>query len=415
MASTISPAERVTDAGQSREARIDALLADTSHHIEFNGHLSNHSKHAVVALAGLGASANRIEEYYCQYAKETTYGCGLEPKRPSRYTVTDENCLSLLGRRTSFSSWCDYFSALTEREGLPAVLEKWMPILLPGWVGAFTHATIHLGWGLDYGHPRMITEGIAYMAFSWVSCHPERQTASCYTGDATALDSLIAISTALEQHNTEYQAWVQRVQNGEIAPEKAACHSELKRSGLQYLIAMSVAEGHPLMDAIPVWLHHEKMDTLWLQLYYAATIIYLARPGDFVNLHLITSLYAMERIANQLPEQQHRDVVRLYWQGMMGILFSSGDFPDAQTMARLDARLKNQFDDMQKPEVQQHWQTTITAAIDEAEEHNPKLVYVMRKIGERTHGLSIYREAARAFTTTPELPDSFSQQADDGI
>ncbi|MCV9878115.1 questin oxidase family protein [Brenneria izbisi] len=405
----------MADACQSRKARIDALLADSSHHIEFNGHLSNHNKHAVVALAGLGASAERIEEYYYQYVKETTYGFGLEPKRPSRYTVDDNNCLTLLGQRTSFSNWCEYFSAATERDGLPTILAKWMPILLPGWAGAFTHATIHLGWGLDYNHPRMIIEGLAYMAFSWVSCHPQRQTPSSLAKDATAIESLISISTMLKLDSAEYQAWAQRIQNGEIEPEKAKCHPELKRSGLQYRIAMSLAEGHPLMDAMPGWLLNEKMEQVWLQIHYIVAIIYLARPGDFVNLHLITSLYAMEQIASKLPEEQHRSVARNFWQGMMGILLSSGDFPDPQTLIHLDLRWKNNFDDVQDRDVAQQWRHIINAAIVEAEEHNPKLVYVAQKIWNRTYGLAIYREAASCFTTTPELPASFSQQADDGI
>jgi len=234
--------------------------------------------HAVVALAGLNASADRIEEYYYQYVKETTYGFGLEPKRPSRYTVDSDNCLSLLGQRTSFSSWCLYFDELIAQLGLDAVLEKWIPILLPGWAGAFTHATIHLGWGLDYGHPRMITEGLAYMAFSWVSCHPERQNLQQLAAHTSAIDSLTSISALLEQDSAGFQAWAQRVQNGEIDPEKAKCHPELKRSGLQYRIAMSLAEGHPAMDAIPGWLLNDSLDDGM-----AATLLcrgcYLSRPS----------------------------------------------------------------------------------------------------------------------------------------
>ncbi|GAB2685119.1 hypothetical protein [Nocardia thraciensis] len=35
---------------------VSDLLDDRTHHIEFNGHLTNHVKHAVVALAAIGAS-----------------------------------------------------------------------------------------------------------------------------------------------------------------------------------------------------------------------------------------------------------------------------------------------------------------------------------------------------------------------
>jgi hypothetical protein len=40
------------------------LLSDRSFHIEFGGFLTNHVKHAVVALEGLGASAELIQRYW---------------------------------------------------------------------------------------------------------------------------------------------------------------------------------------------------------------------------------------------------------------------------------------------------------------------------------------------------------------
>ncbi|MBV4412913.1 questin oxidase family protein [Enterobacteriaceae bacterium YMB-R22] len=416
MTSFISSPERTVDACQNRLARIDALLADASHHIEFNGHLTNHNKHAVVALAGLNASAERIEAYYRQYAHETTYGFGLEPKRPSRVAVTQANCLSLRGQRTSFSSLCEFFDAAIARDGLDAVLARWMPELLPGWAGAFTHATIHLGWGLDYGHPRMITEGLAYMVFSWVSCHPQRQHDSERVAGANAIESLIAVVKMLEQDPAAFQAWAAQIQRGDIAPEKAQCHPELKRSGLQYRVAMALAQGHPLMDATPGWLLNASLDDVWLGLHYCAAIIYLARPGDFVNLHLITSLHAMEEIASRLPMAQRRSVARCFWQGMLGILFSSGDVPDSATLANLHARWRAAVDNADAPAVRAHWEETIQAAIAEAEEHNPKLVYVAQKLWRRTGYRSVYRAAASFFTTTPALPPSFDEMdADSGI
>lgn len=416
MTTVISAFERTADVCLERSARIDALLADSSHHIEFNGHLSNHNKHAVVALAGLNASAERIEEYYRQYVRETTYGYGLEPARPSRVAVNEANCLSLLGQRTSFTSLCEFFDAAIARDGLDVVLAQWMPELIPGWVGAFTHATIHLGWGLDYGHPRMITEGLAYMVFSWVSCHPQRQRVNNLIPGTNAIESLIAVTDMLEQDPVAFASWAARVQNGEIAPKKAQCHPELKRSGLQYRIAMALAEGHPLMDSVPGWLLSEPLEDIWLQLHYCVAIIYLARPGDFVNLHLITSLHAMEEIAARLPQAQRRQVARCFWQGMLGVLFSGGDVPASDVLADLHARWQNATDQADAPEMLANWQTVVDAAIAEAEEHNPKLVYVAQKMWHRTGFGAVYRAAANCFTTTPELPPSFDElEADRGL
>ena len=40
---------------------------------------------------------------------------------------------------------------LTDPLGPLAIRWRYLPRLLPGWVGSFTHATIHLGWALDAG------------------------------------------------------------------------------------------------------------------------------------------------------------------------------------------------------------------------------------------------------------------------
>lgn len=43
------------------------------------------------------------------------------------------------------------------------------------------------------------------------------------------------------------------------------------------------------------------------------------------------------------------------------------------------------------------------------EEHNPKLVYVLRRWWQHTGGRTIYRAGAGQFTATPELPPSFEE------
>lgn len=172
---------------------VEELLNDRTYHIEFNGHLTNHSKHAVVALARLGVPGPRIKAYYDNYAKLTTYGYGLEPPKPDRHTITEDNWRQYLGQRTSFWSYCDFFDRRERELGLDEVLRGYVPELLPGWVGAFTHATIHLGWALDIGNRWMAIEGLSYMAFTYVSCHPERATAPA-TDDVSPVDSLLRLA-----------------------------------------------------------------------------------------------------------------------------------------------------------------------------------------------------------------------------
>ena len=48
------------------------------------------------------------------------------------------------------------------------------PAALAGSAFLVAHATIHLGWALDAKSRWMAIEGLAYLAFSYVSGHPER-------------------------------------------------------------------------------------------------------------------------------------------------------------------------------------------------------------------------------------------------
>lgn len=383
-----------------REALIDALLDDRSYHIEFkhlafNGYLSNHDKHAVIALNRLGASAQRIGDYYRRYAADT-YGYGLEPPRPSALTIDADNWRHHLGARTGYSDYCDFFDAEERRLGMDAVLKRYLPELIPGWPGALAHGAIHLGWALDAGHRWMTIEGLAYQAFAYVSCHPERN-APVPADDASPLRSILRIAEAWDTRGDALRAWLEDA----IADPQAAVHPELAVGGSQYKIAKVLAQGHPLIHATPAWIGREPLPALWQALHYAASLLYLTKPGDFTVLHLITSLHAMEHIAAPLPETQQREAIACYWTGLLAILFSRGAFPARATLEALNAQYRDATDD--PVAAQAEWDRIVARAIPEDEEHNPKLVYVERLAWQRFGHRSVFRVAADHFTTTPVL------------
>nr|QOJ56162.1 Questin oxidase family protein [Streptomyces candidus]USF91797.1 hypothetical protein DUF4243 [Streptomyces candidus] len=382
----------------------DELLDDRTYHIEFNGHLTNHAKHAVVALAGLGASPEKIKAYYDGYAKLTPYGYGLEPQRPQRREITAANWQEFLGQRAHFSAYCSFFDAELTRHGLDEVLRRYLPALLPGWVSSFTHATIHLGWGLDAGSRWMTVEGLAYLAFSFISCHPERVLAE-RADDATAVDSLLRVAEVWDADRDAMNAWVRSV----LDEDDPAIHPELARSGLQFRIARMLAEGHPLAYRTPRWIDTEDVARGWEQLYYAVTLLYLAAPGDFVLLHLITSLHAMEQISLRLPGEHGREMLRQFWIGLVCVLSAETAVPSRTKLAALHAAFSSSVDIVGSPVWTDEWDRIVARAVEEDEEHNPKLVYVMRRVWERTGGLSVYRAAAGQFTATPSLPPSFEE------
>ncbi|MFD3516405.1 questin oxidase family protein, partial [Streptomyces sp. NPDC058663] len=145
----------------------------------------------------------------------------------------------------------------------------------------------------------------------------------------------------------------------------------------------------------------------WEELYYAATLLYLARPGDFILLHLITSLYAVEHLCAVLPAEQRQFAVRCFWTGLLGIVFSGGDFPERAKLASLHELFADARDTAPDAYLEQDWRQTVARAVLEEEEHNPKLVHALRQVWRRGDRRSLYRVAAAQFTATPELPPTF--------
>ena len=100
---------------------------------------------------------------------------------------------------------------------------------------------------------------------------------------------------------------------------------------------------------------------------------------------------------------QQKLAVKYYWTAMLGILFSFGEFPARAKLEALHSQYKDTIDDGDLSEGQQ-WEQIVALALTEEEEHNPKLVYVMRLLWKRFGHRSIFRVAAGHFTTTPEVP-----------
>ncbi len=384
---------------------IETLLNDQSYHIEFNGFLTNHVKQGVVALKGLEASAQRIKEYYNHYAKYTTYGFGLEPPKTSEREITQDNWQDYFGKHCSFISYCQFFDQKEKELGMGRLLEEYVPSLLPGCVGSLMHGTIHLGWALDSGNRWMIIEGLAYMAFSYVSCQPEKTFSSALGSDAdkSVLGSLLHIAEAWEVDGEALNNWREATLTNEKYSASSGFHPELAITGFQNDIAKVLAEGHPLIHTTPAWIDNLDMASIWNELYEGLTLFYLAKPGDFLVLHLITSLHGMEQISNRIPAFQQKHAIKCYWTAMLGVVFSDDEVPTRATLEALHSKYKDAIDHDEGLKEGETWKDIIARAIIEKEEHNPKLVYVQRLLWRRFGHRSLFRIAASKFTTTPEI------------
>jgi len=290
------------------------------------------------------------------------------------------------------------------------MLAEYVPTLLPGCVGSLMHGTIHLGWGLDSGNRWMTIEGLAYMAFSYMSCQPDKKFPSTQGAEThtSVLGSLLHIAEAWENENEALNKWREDTLNNEKYSASSGFHPELSFTGFQNDVAKVLTEGHPLIHTTPAWIENLDRDTVWKELYEGITLLYLAKPGDFLALHLVTSLYGLEQIVNRLPLDQQRRAIKCYWTAMLGVIFADDEIP---TRAQLEA-LHSKYEDAVDPEKgiteenlweEPLWKDIVDRAILEEEEHNPKLVYVQRLLWSRWGHRSLFRVAASHFTTTPDV------------
>ncbi|MFF0488060.1 questin oxidase family protein [Nocardia sp. NPDC004068] len=376
------------------------LLDDRSHHIEFNGHLTNHVKHAVVALAAIGAPERVIRDYYTAYAELTPYGFPLEPRRDSPQVIDAGNWREFLGERKHFTAYCAFFDAEVERLGLSGAVATYAPELLGGWIGAFTHAAIHLGWAVWAKHPGMTAEALAYLAFSFVRVVDGERPAG--SGE-DPLDSLIRLSESWAGDAAFRKAVETVIDDTDAFTE---LHPELNRSGLQARVAAVAITGIAELVDSPHWIRTLPNAERRERVRRAVTLLYLAQPGDFVVLHLITSLFALEVVLDTTAsEDLAARVYDLYWAGARIITAAERKIPAPAKLRELAHLFADREGDRTRA-AHDDLEVSARRAWLEDEEHNPKLVFVLRSWWEEDPWAG-YRHAAGQFTRTPDLPPSF--------
>ncbi|KAJ8612246.1 hypothetical protein CTAYLR_002886 [Chrysophaeum taylorii] len=374
-------------------AQVQSLLSNFQYDIEFNGYLSNHVKHAIIALAGLGAKDERIQEYWDEYTLETPYGIKLDPVSESARaiaagppTLDEAGARALIGLKKDFASLCCSFDRELDA-GVEATLQKWMPVLVDGIPGALTHGIIHLGWALAAGNRWMTVEGLAYLAFAHVSVHPGRFGEETVEG-TTPLETLRALPDLGEfrdevKKSTKYS--------------ETDFHPEIVASGFQWQVAKVLEEGHPFFYKRPAWLD-EPLDDLLRHLYDLVALLHVVYDGNFLVLHAITSLWGLDRTlrAMKADDAFARHAYRCFWVMLLALLATSAaGLPSA---AELDA-VAERVDADDPP----NWADVSRAAIYQQEEHNIKLVFCCLDLWRRYGKANLFAVAATKFTETPNI------------
>ena len=381
------------------------LLADRQFDIEFNGYLSNHAKHAIVALERLKASEERVQEYWDDYTSTTPYGLHLHQVDSKWEDVTpasNSQWEAWRGKKVGWQEQVMYMNKELEKldGNTNKLVQSFAPDVLGGLAGALTHGIIHLGWGIDAESPWMITEGLAYLNFAHLGVDASALIEDA-KDDSDPWHSFLRVAETFEEQNLSHK-WVQTVKQ----KYDETFHSELVPAGFQWQLAKVLKEPDKVATELPTWLSHLTIEEAFEKLYRAVTLVYLATRdndgnGNFVVLHAITSLWALEKTCHAIGvESTTRAALRQYYASLLCLLSTAeSGFPSASVLKTASEAFTSDRVDV----ADMDWSETVKRGIAEEEEHNIKLVYVAKSLWNRYGHWSGYSEAANTFTLTPNI------------
>ena len=154
-------------------ARTTALLVafDADRYdIEWGGFLTNHLAHGLISLAVLGAEPQLLRRFNETYSHRLTQRRPPTPRSSARIKQSSLRTLPL-GRRQFFSAIERAFDRDTKGATptqLRAVVAAHLPRLIDGLGGAAFHSLLHLGTGMRMECRSLVTEGLAYLAHSFL-------------------------------------------------------------------------------------------------------------------------------------------------------------------------------------------------------------------------------------------------------
>jgi hypothetical protein len=140
----------------------------------------NHIAHHLITLYALGAPASIIKKAYSlESSWQRPISLGL--KSPEIEPITENNFFEHLGDERYFKAYVDYFEPVVARLGPIAALEKYVyareynyikglaadkeqPDMLTRHMAAILHPMIQTGFGVEFGFPGLVVEGLAQTA-----------------------------------------------------------------------------------------------------------------------------------------------------------------------------------------------------------------------------------------------------------
>ncbi len=306
-------------------ALLDANLRQPP---EFRDQLTNHLPMALHALHCLGASPQRMQDFYNSYSQRFHGRPGPLAAALSKPHTLDWRALR--GQADAYPALLAYFNDLVAREGALGSLRQSIPDLMPGVAAAAFHGAIRTAHAVQAGHDQELAAALAYWAWRWQALETP-----------PAPDALLGLD-----------AWAPR-----LVQESVGWRS----SGPLISIRMADASQSTIFAGLAGALAPaENLATRIGQLAGLAVDRYVASP-NFTVLHMVTGLRALRTLLPWAEDSVHA-------QALLARNFV------AAYMAALVKPL------VAPPFATPHpWDAVIAAAIDSGDDHVVKLVHACRE------------------------------------
>ncbi|KAK0488034.1 hypothetical protein EDD18DRAFT_1321626 [Armillaria luteobubalina] len=297
-------------------------------HIFFNDReFHNHIAHHVLAIWTLGASKEIIEAVYRESVPAQKPA--IKPPGP----ISSVNFNAHLGDGRYFGAYMTFFKEKLSENGTASVLEEFVfsesanvdvttndnqqPGMLNRFMGGLVHPLIHTAYGLEFGLPGIVIEGLAQAAVH----HDNLQNLLPYS----ALTSVAALDCALETpHIPSGKKGTHAFDVLARVLKDDALRIPLVRDEIANFETTISAKGEALFQYTNQWtlnlsdpkeLHRKIEELQWMN-----TIIYAgsgSRPGkrfhaDFFLMHLVTSSLFLPSLANFLSTTSQALLLRSY-------------------------------------------------------------------------------------------------------
>jgi hypothetical protein len=329
------------------EAELQRLLRDGRHFsAEFPLFLANHLPMVLVALHRLGASDERLREYFSWY-RDANH---LQPLPPQVARVERGDWTAAFGDRRREWDYRDFFDDEVGRLGAKAAIGAYLPKLLPGIAASATHGFMRLAYGALRDDRAEIAVALGY----WAATYLELGAA---TGAAPTTGDPVAV--LLRMRGVEAYK--------HIEPEL----------DLLWHFMRAVAEKpefRPLVD----WL---AIGPETYQRVRRASLALYAGTMDFCALHALTGCHWLRMLQPVAPDSDL--ALRYFWQAIAALYPKLG-FPSMPTEAVLD-----EWRHLPCPD----WPEIESVAIMSDDEHDLSLVFSAREEW-KTFGDRLYQIVA---------------------